>query len=137
MHPIGKIKQGKQRRIIKFKTDTFEEVVYRKHKNRIKMTQQDQQQDNAHVGTRPNGVKFKPSLSKRRINLHENADIVVKDIETVKFVSANMHGNLKIMFNERVNQKFVYALNAKIELAEIIAKINHEDPSDMCSYDES
>lgn len=42
MHPIGKIKQGKQRRIIKFKTDTFEEVVYRKHKNRIKMTQQDQ-----------------------------------------------------------------------------------------------
>ena len=42
MHPIGKIKQGKQRRIIKFKTDTFEEVVYRKHKNRKKMTQQDQ-----------------------------------------------------------------------------------------------
>ena len=55
----------------------------------------------------------------------------------MKFVYADMHGNLKIMFNERVNQKFVHALNAKIELAEIIAKINHEDPSDMCSYDES
>lgn len=55
----------------------------------------------------------------------------------MKFVYTDMHGNLKIMFNERVNQKFVHALNAKIELAEIIAKINHEDPSDMCSYDES
>ena len=55
----------------------------------------------------------------------------------MKFVSANMHGNLKIMFNERVNQKFVHALNVKIELAEIITKINHEDASDMCSYDKS
>ena len=55
----------------------------------------------------------------------------------MKFVYADMHGNLKIMFNERVNQKFVHALNVKIELAEIITKINHEDASDMCSYDKS
>ena len=48
-----------------------------------------------------------------------------------------MHDNLKMMFNEPVNQKFMHAFNLKMELAEMIAKIDHEDPSDMYSYDES
>ena len=44
-----------------------------------------------------------------------------------------MHGNLKMMFNEPVDQKFVHAFNSTMEMAEITAKIDHEDPS----YDES
>lgn len=48
-----------------------------------------------------------------------------------------MHGNLKMIFNVPVNRTFVHAFNLKMELAEMIAKINHEDPSDMGSYHES
>ena len=48
-----------------------------------------------------------------------------------------MHDNLKMMFNEPVNQKFMHAIKLKMELAEMIAKTDHEDPSDMHSYDES
>ena len=128
MHPIGKPKQRKQQQIIKFKTDSFKEVVYRKHKIRIKMTKQNQLHDNTNVGTRSNGIKFKPLLTKRRINLLEYANIVVKDIKDI---------NLKMMFNEAVNRKFAHAFNSKMELTEMITKIDHEDPSDMYSYDES
>lgn len=70
-HPIGKPKQGIQQQIIKFKTDSFKEFVYRRHKSRIKMTKQNQRHGNANVGTKPNGIEFKSSLTKRRINLLE------------------------------------------------------------------
>ena len=66
-HPIGKPKQGKQQRIIKFKIDSLKEVVYRKHKNGIKMTRQNQRHDNANVGFRPNTINFKP-LSHQKKN---------------------------------------------------------------------
>ena len=69
MHPIGKPKQGKQQQIIKFKTDNFEEVVYRKHKNRIKMTKQNQLLDNANIGIRSNKLKFKPSKEESTLNM--------------------------------------------------------------------
>ena len=98
------------------------------------MTKQNQQHDNANVGTRPNGIKFMPSLTKRRIHLPEYADNIVKDIEVVTFVYADMHVSLKMILNEPVNQKFVHAFKSKIELAKMIAKIDYEDPSDMNGY---
>lgn len=52
----------------------------------------------------------------------------------MKCVCADVHGNLKMMFNEPVNQKFAHAFKSKMELAEMIAKIFHEDTSDMHSY---
>lgn len=55
----------------------------------------------------------------------------------MKFIYADIHGNLKMIFNEPVNRTFVHTFNSKIELAEMIAKISREDPSDMGSYDES
>ena len=55
----------------------------------------------------------------------------------ILLVYADVHGNLKIMFNEPVTRKFVHALNSKVELVEMVAKIDHVDPSDMYSYDES
>ena len=45
-HTIGKSKQGKQQRTVKFKTDSFKEIGYYKHENRIKMTKQNQQHGN-------------------------------------------------------------------------------------------
>ena len=52
----------------------------------------------------------------------------------MKCVCADVHGNLKMIFNEPVNQKFAHAFKSKMELAEMIAKILHEDTSDMHSY---
>ena len=53
MHPIQKPKQGKQQWIIKFKTVSFKEVAYSKHKNKIKMIKTNQQHDNKNVVVRP------------------------------------------------------------------------------------
>ena len=83
------------------------------------MTKQNQRHDNANVDVRPNGIKFKPSLTKRRIDLLEYTDNVVKDVRAVKFAYPDMHGHLKMMFNEPVNRKVMHAFNSKVELAEI------------------
>ena len=136
-HPIDKSKQEKEQRIVKFETDSFEEVVYHKHKNRIKMTKQNQQHDNANVGARSKGIKFKPSLTKKRINLLQCYDNVVKDIKAMKFVYADIHSNCKLMFNKSINRKFMHTFNSKMELAEMIARIDHEDPSEMYSHGKS
>ena len=55
----------------------------------------------------------------------------MKDIEAVKLAYVDMHGNFKMMFNEPVNRKFMHAFNSKMQLVEIIARIDNEDPSDM------
>ena len=60
------------------------------------------------------------------MDLLEYADNVVKEIEAVKFVYDDTHGNLKMMFNEPVNSKSVYAFNSKIELAERIIYSKHQ-----------
>ena len=101
------------------------------------MTKQNQQHDNANVETRPNGIKFKPSLTKKRISLLEYDDSVVKDIKAMRFVSADIHSNWKLMFNKPINRKFMHTFNSKMELAEMIARIDHEDPSEMYSHGES
>ena len=55
----------------------------------------------------------------------------------MKLVYADMHGNLKAMFKEPFNWKLVHVFNSKMELIEIVAKTDHEDPSDMYGYDKS
>ena len=49
----------------------------------------------------------------------------------MKLVYADMHVNFKMMLNEPVNRKFMHAFNSKMQLVEIIARIDNEDPSDM------
>ena len=53
----------------------------------------------------------------------------------MKIVLADIHSNLKMIFNHFVNQKFVHVFNSKMELAEMIAKmiIDHEVPRDKKS----
>ena len=63
---------------------------------------QNQQHGKTNVVTRPNRVKFKPSLTKRKIELLEYADAEEKDIKAVQFVYADVGGNLK-MFNKPIN----------------------------------
>ena len=47
------------------------------------MTKQNQQHDNANVSTTPGGIKFKSSLTKRRTDLLEYVDDILKEIEAV------------------------------------------------------
>ena len=46
-----------------------------------------------------NRIKFKPSLTKRRIDLLKYTDNMVKDIEAVKFAYTDMSCNLEMIFN--------------------------------------
>lgn len=47
------------------------------------MTKQNQRHDNANVGVRPEGIKFKPSVTKRVIDILEYTDDIVKEIKAV------------------------------------------------------
>ena len=47
------------------------------------MTKQNQRHDNANVGVRPEGIKFKPSVTKRVIDILEYTDEIVKEIKAV------------------------------------------------------
>ena len=84
VHPIGETLDNKQKRIVKFKVDSFKEKIYMVQKERKKRDKL----------RRP--VNFKPSLTQRRIELLSNANDKTKDNDSVKFVYANMHGTLKM-----------------------------------------
>ena len=45
------------------------------------MTKQNQRHDNSNVGLRPKGIKFKPSVTKRVIDILEYTDDIVKEIK--------------------------------------------------------
>ena len=45
------------------------------------------------------------------------AEELIGDIEEIKFVYADMHGNLKLFLNERINQKYANYFTMPTELA--------------------
>ena len=62
-HPIGQADEnGKQKRIVKFTSDSFKEAVYRKHKEKQKHVA-DLKQKKQPVQI---GIKFQPSLTRQR-----------------------------------------------------------------------
>ena len=71
-HPIGQADEnGKQKRIVKFTSDSFKETVYRKHKEKQKEHIAELKQKKQPVRI---GIKFQPSLTTRRRNLLELAN---------------------------------------------------------------
>ena len=71
-HPIGQADEnGKQKRIVKLTSDSFKEVVYRKHKEKPKKHVAELKQKKQPVRIR---IKFQPSLTTRRRKLLELAN---------------------------------------------------------------
>ena len=111
-HSIGAVLDNKQQRIIKFKSNSFKEKIYMAQKERKKRNK------------RGRLVNFKPSLTRRRIELLSNANDKIKDNDSVKFDYADLHGTLKIVLQNPLKRKFVYSFNTEIELDKILSKLD-------------
>ena len=72
-------------------------------------------------------INFKPSLTRRRIELLSNAKHNTKDNDSVKFVYADMHRTLKVVLQNHLKRKFVYSFNTEIRLNKILSKLDPQD----------
>lgn len=106
-HRIGKVKNSQQPVIVKFKTDSFREYLYRQRKKT------------------PAGVKFKVSLTKKRIELLEIAESMSKDFEQIKFAYADPNGNTKFMLRFPYKRKWTLPFKNESEAAEKLALLSH------------
>ena len=103
IHPISVIGDNrKQQRIIKFKSDIFKEKTFQNHK--VIKRQRSSYSKNTNFPI----IKFKLFITKRRIKLLSYAEELIGHIEEIKFAYADMHGNLKLLFNEPMNRKYAY-----------------------------
>ena len=115
IHPIGEIVNDKQQRIVKFTTDNFKEKIYLAQKERKKRE------------PRRRTINFKPSLTRRRSKMLANANQKIENNEAIKFVSADMHGSLKIVLQNPLKRKYVHSFNTEAELDKIISKLENRD----------
>ena len=96
LHQIGKVNnKGTRSIIVKFKEHSFKEEVYKKRKN-----------------IKNNKVKLKPSLTKRRQDILEEANQALAERREsqeeipVQFAFADVHGNLKALMKDNMQPKF-------------------------------
>ena len=132
IHLIGQPEDGKQRRIVKFTSDSFNERVFMKHKQRKKAYIEKQKKANKPVSIRLN---FQPSLTKRRLELLQYAKEKLTAVRQVKFSYADMHGNLKVVLNTPIRNRYVVGFKTKEDIGEILASLGTDDYEGI-SYEE-
>ena len=112
LHPIGEIHKNKQKIIIRFNSHSKRYTLYR---NKKKL---------------PPGLKLSPSLTKKRQNILSEAMEMVSSVNTVNFVFADIHGDLKVRLTEAdKNGRFVLNFTSIDDLAQIIRGL------DYCNFD--
>ena len=110
-HRIGTPKNGRQSVIVKFRSDSFRERMYKAKRSL------------------PKGIKFRVSLTKRRIQILEKANEKVKDVVKVKFAYADLNGNLKLLLQQKLNTgQWTIPFKNEIELDSILQNLK-EIPS--------
>ena len=69
-------------------------------------------------------VKFRTSLTRHRQNLLTFAHNLCAEAEEINFIFSDINGNLKIRLKEPIGNRQVYNFRNKMELAEILAKLD-------------
>ena len=94
-HPIEQADEnGKQKRIVNFTSDSFKEAVYRKHKEKQKKHVAELKRKNQSARM---GIKFQPSLTRRRRKLLKLANEKFASVNQVRFTYADMHEKIKVI----------------------------------------
>ena len=93
-HPTERVENSKQLRIVKFRSDCFKEVIYKKYKQR--------KEDNGTKLNKSNQpvkvpINLQPSLMKYHLKLLQFAGEKFEGICFVKFLFADIHGKPKVM----------------------------------------
>ena len=125
IHPIGQPEDGKQRRIVKFTSDSFKERVFVKKNVYEKMpTLKNQKKANKPVSIRFN---LQPSLTKRRLELFQYVKDKLTAVKEIKFPYANMDGNLKVLLNTPLRNRYVVGFKIKEDVGQILASLGTDD----------
>ena len=69
-------------------------------------------------------VKFRTSLTRQRQNLPTYARNLCAGAEEINFIFSDINGSLKIRLKEVIGNWQVYSFQNKMELAEILAKLD-------------
>ena len=106
-HLIGKTdEKGLQRRTVKFTSSSFKEKVFKKPKKNIKKKSLKTKRKKQPIKLK---INLQPSLTKNRLRMLEYAKEKLDDVEEVKFIYADAHGNLKVVLNPSpVHHKSVF-----------------------------
>ena len=74
------------------------------------------------------GIKISPSLTTRRKKILTEAHDLVSSVSSVHFVYADIHGDLKVRFNEADKDgRYVVKFNTTDDLAEIIRGLDFSE----------
>ena len=132
IHPIGQPEDGKQCRIVKFTSDSFKERLFMKNKQRKKAYIEKQEKANKPVSIRFN---FEPSLTKRQLELLQYAKEKLTAVKEIKFLYADMHGNLKVVLNTPIRNRYVIGFKTKKDVGQILPSRDTDDYEGI-SYEE-
>lgn len=107
-HRLGPVKNGKQSTIIRFRTHSFREKLYLDRKN-----------------LDSNNIRFRVSLTSKRIELLKQANEMIKENNNnlFKFAYADVSGNLRILLNKSVDNRWSYPFTNTIELNDLVLKL--------------
>ena len=106
-HRVGKIKNGKQSTILRLKSHSLVEKVHRKKKD-----------------VKKRGYDLRPSLTRKRMELLQEARDIVEKEDRIQFVYADIHGNLKVRLKDEFQKRFVFNFNDIEDLSFFLQKIS-------------
>ena len=66
-------------------------------------------------------IKLQPSLTKQRLDLLKIASDRTREMEDVKFPYADMHGNLKLILNNPIKNRYVIDFKTEEDITNITA----------------
>lgn len=76
-------------------------------------------------------IKLQPSLTKQRLDLLKIASDRTREMEDVKFPYADMHGNLKLILNNPIKNRYVIDFKTEEDITNIITLLG---PDMACTY---
>ena len=132
IYSISEPEDEKQRRIVKFTSDSFKKRVFMKHKQWKKTYIEKQKKANKSVSI---SFNLQPSLKKRWLKLLQYAKEKLTAVKEIKFPYADIHGNLKVVLNTPIRNRYVIGFKTKKDVGQILPSRDTDDYEGI-SYEE-
>ena len=81
------------------------------------------------------GFNLQPSLTERRLELLQYAIEKLTAVKEIKSPYADMHGNLKVVLNTPIRNRYVVGFKTKEDVGQILTSLSTEDYEGI-SYEE-
>ena len=118
IHPLGKPdEEGRQLRIALLWTDSFQEKIYIQHKSCINTYTSNQRKEKLPIKI---NIKLQPSITSQQLNLLKIAQDQTSEMEEVKFLHADVNGNLRFILNTPVKNRYVIDFKTEALITNLI-----------------